>query len=151
MTIIEINGERISKKEQRELLAILRHDAEQMAGEFYEMERSDKFRVNWPDQDEFVKSEWKNFVAAIRLMYVQRLADPSTPATEAAKMHKIIVLQAMMARSGKRDDRLQIMPNTQQFMGDRTENRRTMQLFGNAPNMRALKRRVLRAISDSIH
>ena len=143
-----INGENVSPQEQRKILKMLRHDAEEVAGEFYDMERSEKFRLNWPDQDQFVKSEWKNFVAAVRLMYTARLGDPNTPPKDADKMFKAIVMQNMMSQGRETDTRLQIMPNTQTFMGDRAENRRTIEKFGKTPNYRARKRQLLNAIAD---
>ena len=145
-----INGEKISGREQRELLAMLRHDAEQVAGEFYDLERSEKFRLNWPNQDEFVQSEWKNFVAAVRLMYTERLGDDLTTEADKQKMFKAIVMQNIMAQNQEADTRLQIMPNTQSFVGDKTENRKTIERFGKTPNYRAKKRQLLNAIAGEI-
>jgi len=145
-----INGEKISGREQRQLLDMLRHDAEQVAGEFYDMERSDKFRLNWPNQDQFVQSEWKNFVAAVRSIYTERLGDPMTPEADKEKMYKAIVLQHNMAQNKESDTRLQIMPNTQNFVGDRAENKKTIERFGKAMNYRARKRQVLNAIAGEI-
>lgn len=53
MKSIEINGESIPVTEARELIRMLFEDAKQVAGEFHNMERSDKFRVNWPSEYEF--------------------------------------------------------------------------------------------------
>ena len=143
-----INGENVSPQEQRKLLKMLRHDAEEVAGEFYDMERSDKFRLNWPNQDQFVKSEWKNFVAAVRLMYTERLGDPNTSPKDKDKMFKAVIMQNMMAQGRETDMRLQIMPNTQTFAGDKAENKRTTDKFGKTPNYRARKRQLLNAIAD---
>lgn len=138
---IEINGEKISAKEARDLLKMLYHDAEQLAGQFHGANRSEKFRANWPDEYEFARSEWKNFVEATRAAYAIQLGDPKTSPADARRMHLAIVLQDMMAKGEEKDNRLQLAPNTQQFEGDRRENRKIAEKFGNAPNLRALLRR----------
>ncbi len=145
-----INGEKISGREQRDLLAMLRHDAEQIAGEFYDMERSEKFRLNWPDQDMFVQLEWKNFVAAVRLLYTELLGNEQTPEHDKQKMFKAIVMQNTMAQNQEVDTRLQIMPNTQAFVGDKGENRKTIERFGKTINYRTKKRQLLNAIAGEI-
>lgn len=134
---IEINGEQLTTTEAAGLIKMLCHDAEQIAGEFHGMNRSVKFRVNWPDEDLFVKANWKSFVSAARAMYAQRLGDPKTPAAEARKMHLALVLQHKMAEGEEKDNRLQIAPGTQQFEGDPVENRKIKDQFGVKPNFRA--------------
>ena len=135
--MITINGEHISTKEALSLVKMLCHDAEQIAGEFHGMNRSEKFRLNWPDEDAFAKANWKTFVEPCRQMYAERLGDPKTPPADARKMHLALVLQAMMAQGQEVDNRLQIAPNSQQFFGDRAENRNILERFGKRPNFRA--------------
>ena len=138
---VTINGEDLSDSEVERIRATLRSDAKQFAGEFHNMNRSDKFRANWPKEYEFADSEWKNFVAAVRMMYVARLADPKTPPADARIMHLAIVLDQMASRGKEADTRLQLAPGTQQFEGDRRENRLTLERFGRTPNLRAALRR----------
>ena len=134
---IVVNGEPISRREAMDLVRMLCNDAKQIAGEFHGMNRSEKFRINWPDEYKFADSNWKTFIEPCRQMYAARLADPQTPPDEARKMHLSLVLQAMMAQGEETDNRLQIAPNTQQFVGDRHENKKILEKFGKRPNVRA--------------
>lgn len=135
--MIEINGEKVSASEAKSLLRMLYNDARQIAGEFHGMNRSEKFRVNWPDEYRFADANWKTFVDACRQLYAERLTDPKTPPAIARKMHLALVLQAMMAQGEEADTRLQLAPGTQQFEGDRHENRKIAERFGQTPNLRA--------------
>lgn len=135
--MIEINGEKISASEAKGLLRMLYNDARQIAGEFHGMNRSEKFRVNWPDEYRFADANWKTFVDACRQLYAERLTDPKTPPADARKMHLALVLQAMMAQGEEADTRLQLAPGTQQFEGDRHENRKIAERFGRTPNLLA--------------
>ena len=151
MKFIEINGENISTKEALDLTRMLYHDASEVAGGFYEMNRSEKFRTNWPNQDRFVATNWKTFVEATRQIYAARLGDPKTPPAEARKMHLALVLQAMMAKGEEADNRLQIAPGTQAFEGDKAENRKTMERFGPNPNLRAAIMNTVTPLFDTVH
>lgn len=137
MDKINVAGIEISKSEATALVKMLLKDAEQVAGVFHGMNRSRKFRANWPDEYRFVRANWKSFVEPTRKMYAARLGDPKTPPEEARKMHLALVLQVMMAQGEETDNRLQITPGTQQFEGDRSENRKISEKFGEAPNLRA--------------
>ncbi len=137
MSYIEINGEQISTKEAAELVKMLCNDAKQFAGEFYGLERSPKFRANWPNEYDFADANWKTFVEPTRMLYAARLADPKTPPADARKMHLALVLQAMMAAGQEKDNRLQIFPDSQQFVGDRRENQKIIEKFGTRQNLRA--------------
>ena len=76
MKSVEINGEAIPVREAAKLIKMICDDAREFAGVFHGMNRSIKFRTNWPDEDVFAASEWRSFVAAVRTMYTERLADP---------------------------------------------------------------------------
>ena len=151
MKYIEINGENISTREALDLTRMLYHDASEVAGEFYEMNRSEKFRTNWPNQDRFVATNWKTFVEATRQIYAARLGDPKTPPAEARKMHLALVLQAMMAKGEEADNRLQIAPNSAQFEGDNRENAKIMEKFGPNPNFRAALKNSVTPLFDTVH
>jgi hypothetical protein len=140
MNTVEINGEYIPVDECRRIIKALYNDAKQIAGVFHNMERSAKFRLNWPNEDDFADSEWRNFVEAARSMYAERLNDPKTPPKEARQMMIAVILEARMARGAETDNRLQLAPNTQQFEGDKAENRKIMDTFGPRPNLRAVLR-----------
>jgi len=131
---IVINGEQIGATEAASLVRMLCHDAEEMAGQFHNMNRSVKFRANWPDEYLFAQAEWKNFVEAVRLMYAKRLGDPKCPPAEARKMHLAMVLQTMAEQGAEKDPRIQLAPGTQQFEGDRFENKKIIEQFGKQSN-----------------
>ncbi len=117
-----------------ELIRMLCHDAKEIAGEFHNMNRSAKFRRNWPSEYLFADANWKNFLEAARAMYAERLGDPKTPPNEARKMHLALVLQTMAEQGAEQSPRLQIAPNTQQFVGDPYENRKIVDQFGKQSN-----------------
>jgi hypothetical protein len=137
---IQVAGELIPKKEAADLVRMLYNDAKQIAGEFHGMNRSEKFRVNWPNEYDFAEANWKTFVASARQLYAERLADAKTPPADARKIHLSLVLQAMMAQGEEGDTRLQVAPGTQAFDGDRRENVKTLEKFGATPNFRAALR-----------
>ena len=88
---------------------LLYKDAMEIAGVYHGMNRSEKFRINWPDEYAFAEANWKIFVGAARAMYASRLGDPKTPPNDARKMHIALVLQAMASRGEQeKDTRLQL-------------------------------------------
>jgi hypothetical protein len=129
-----VNGERIEKSEAADLIRMICDDAKQIAGEFHQMERSSKFRANWPDEYVFANCEWKNFVEAARAIYAERLGDPLTSPYDARRMHLAIVLYTMCEQGAQKHGGLQMTPNTQQFEGDRRENRKIAEDFGKHSN-----------------
>ena len=137
MSAVDINGEMVPVSECHSILKMLYSDAKEIAGVFHGMNRSAKFRINWPDETLFAESEWKSFVSAARTMYAERLGDPKTPQTDARKMHIALVLQAKLAKGQETDNRLQLAPNTLQFDGDKHENRKIAENYGLKPNFRA--------------
>lgn len=132
--MIEVNGEQITKEEALSLIRMLCNDAKEIAGQFHGMNRSAKFRANWPDEYVFADAEWKNFMEAARTMYAARLADPHTSPADKRRMHLALVLQTMAEQGAEKDTRLQIAPNTQQFVGDPYENRKIVDSFGKQSN-----------------
>jgi len=134
---VDINGEHIPVSECTAILKMLYNDAKEIAGVFHGMNRSAKFRINWPDETLFAESEWKSFVSAARAMYADRLGDPKTPPADARKMHIALVLQARLAKGQETDNRLQLAPNTLQFEGDKHENKKVAETYGLKPNFRA--------------
>ena len=60
--MIVINGEQITKDEAMKLVRMLCNDAKKMAGEFHGMNRSEKFRINWPNEYRFADANWKSFI-----------------------------------------------------------------------------------------
>lgn len=146
---IVINGQVVEESEAMGLVRMLCNDAKKIAGEFYEQKRSAKFRANWPNAYEFADANWKTFVVAARAMYAERLGDPKTPPHEARKMHLALVLQAEMGKGQEADNRLQLKPNTQQFVGDPYENRKIVDTWGKRAN--SLRERLLGSSTLRFH
>lgn len=132
--MIEVNGEQISKAEAAALIRMLYNDAKQFAGVAHGMNRSAKFRANWPNEYVYAEAAWKSYVEATRMMYAERLKDPLTPPGDARKMHLALVLETMTGKDQEKDNRLQLFPNTQQFEGDKHENRKIDDQFGKQSN-----------------
>ncbi len=132
--IIHVAGEAISRHEALGLVRMLCNDAKQIAGVFHGMNRSAKFRRNWPNEYVFADANWKNFMESARAMYAERLGDPKTPPSDARKMHLALVLQTMAEQGVEKDNRLQLAPNTQQFEGDPFENRKIVEQWGKQSN-----------------
>jgi hypothetical protein len=130
----EINGEYISASEASSLIKMLYNDAKQVAGVFHGMNRSRKFRKNWPNEYLFAESEWKTFVTATRQMYVDRLKDPKTLPSDAQRMFRALYLERLASVDQEQDTRLQLSPNTQQFEGDKYENKNIVEKFGEQSN-----------------
>lgn len=131
---LEVNGEHIPKSEALSLIRMFCNDAKKIAGEFHGMNRSVKFRKNWPNEYLFADANWKAFIEAARTIYANRLGDPKTSVSEARRMHLAIVLWTMAEQGAEKDGRLQLAPNTQQFEGDPFENRKIVDEFGGHSN-----------------
>jgi hypothetical protein len=142
MSGIDINGEIVSERDAQAALRMLMNDAKRFAGEFHNMNRSAKFRANWPNEDKFAASEWRNFIEAVHGLYAEQLGKPNVSEHDKKLMHRAIVLWKMTSRAGelmtgRTNNILQIMPGTQQFEGDKTENCSIVEKFGTTRNLRA--------------
>jgi hypothetical protein len=138
-------GEIVGDKEIAKALDAFEHDCKEFAGQFYDMERSEKFRLDWPDQDRFVESEWRAFVNATRFVYTEALGSPSCPEDKKRAIFIALIRLAQVEQENARrgvehNTRLQMMPGTQAFEGDRRENRKLVEQFGKRPTLRAALR-----------
>lgn len=101
----------------------IQYAAEQLAGDFYEHERSPTFRATWPNQDKFVQAKWIHHVDQAVKQLAGMLGHPAVP--EQAK-HEIaaalIEFNASATRPGARDV-IQLTPNTEAYEGDKTIHR----------------------------
>lgn len=131
---IEINGEQIPSKDAMSLIKMICNDAKQVAGEFHNMNRSPKFRANWPNEYVYADANWRSFMEATRKMYAAKLGDPKTKPEDAHKIHLALVLETMTAKDAEKDNRLQLEPNTQQYVGDPFENKKIVNDFGKQSN-----------------
>lgn len=120
------------------------HDAKEFAGEFYDCNRSMKFRTSWPSQDGFVKLNWPNFVEHVRSVYAKMLGLPSFPEAEKQKIYAALIAEAPANRSDTALSPLQLAPNTEAFVGDRRENAKTDEAYGKqAANTLPIAKRML--------
>lgn len=132
--MIEVNGEQITNDEAMGLIKMICNDAKQFAGTFHGENRSKKFRANWPNEYVFADANWKTFMEATRTMYAERLGDPLTTPEDKRRIHLALVLDTMIGKDAEKDTRLQLAPNTQQFVGDAFENKKISAEFGNQSN-----------------
>ena len=141
--MIDPHDEELSVQEVADRIAIIYKKARELAGEFYDKDRSDKFRINWPSQDEYAKCNWKSYVEEARAELVTKLADPHYPVKEKNKIWSAIVLERKINEAKPMDPGLQIRKDSQQFVGDKKENKKIKEKFGDSTNLRAwLKRSV---------
>ena len=137
------HDEELSPEEVGQRIRIIYDKARDLAGEFYDNDRSEKFRVNWPSQDEYAKCNWKSYVEEARAQLVRVLADPNIPISEKNKIWSAIVLERKVNELKPADSGVQIRKDSQQFIGDKYENRKIKERFGSSTNLRAwLKRSV---------
>jgi hypothetical protein len=130
----DINGEWVTESEANSLIRMMYEDAKRTAGEFHNMERSEKFRANYPNEYLFAETQWKNFVVAVREMYLERIRDKKTLESEKKKMFQALYVERLASLDSEQDTRLQIKPHTQQFEGDKHENKKIADKFGKQSN-----------------
>jgi hypothetical protein len=134
-----IDGEEVSDKEVFDVIRMMDHDCKEFAGQFFEEDRSKKFRKSWNEvgklskrspQDAFVAHAWKHFVVHVRAWYASRLADPNEPEAMKVTLHRALIIQANWSQSAQAKDVLQLAPGTQQFAGDKFENKAIAETYG---------------------
>jgi len=124
---------------------MIRRDAEELAGQFYDANRTDVFRIQWPDQMQYVRRNWKHFVVHVRQVYCELLAQERVAQADKDAMYDALIDDAHNSASPFAAAPLQVFPNTEKFVGDKAENRRTDQLaFDSGALERAFKRALLR-------
>ena len=106
------------------------HDAKEAAGQFFERNRSRKFRANWPIDTEFVAVKWPHFVEGVRKMYASLCGDPSVDEYDKVKMFEALTNEAPRSFSDAASSPLPIVKGTEAFEGDKRENMRTTDAFG---------------------
>lgn len=133
-----VDGENLSDFEVHKLIAMVRKDAEEYAGQFYDQCRSKKFRRAWAEvglragrdpQMVFVEQQWTHFVEHVRSLYAQMLTSPKVAEEDKAKIHKALIVQAVLGQQSQHAP-VQMAPGTQQFEGEKYENRQISAQFG---------------------
>ena len=138
-----VNGEVIPNGEAMRLVQRLYDDAKEMAGMFHNMNRSVKFRKNWPSEKRFANSEWRGFVEGARLMYTEMLAQSNKSDIEKMALFKALIVEKdvcdlLKAQGHEEDTRLQITKGTEQFEGSKDTNKKVVEDFGVNQNVRAV-------------
>jgi hypothetical protein len=129
-----VNGERVPTDKAMELIRMLCNDAKQLAGEFHGMNRSDKFRANWPNEYVFADANWRHFMEAARAYYAELLGAPHVKEYDKRRMFLAIALYDQVCKVSPNFEGLQMAPNTQSFEGDKFENKRITENYGKHSN-----------------
>lgn len=133
-----VDGEHLGRREVKVLLDMVRRDAEEYAGQFYDKCRSEKFRKAWSlvglqtgrdAQRCFVEMQWPHFVEHVRALYAQMLMSPRVTEDDKHRIHQALIVQAMLGARSQRVP-IQVAPDTQQFEGEKYENRKIAEVFG---------------------
>lgn len=72
---------------------LIRQLAKQMAGAFYEENRSERFRKLWPDRRQFIARSWVGFVDQAEKTLISMLHDKTTPEYTKEEIYKAILEQ----------------------------------------------------------
>jgi hypothetical protein len=153
-----VDGQRLSNREVRKLLNMVRKDAEEYAGQFYDQCRSLKFRRAWTEvglragrdpQLCFVEANAKHFVEHVRILYTEMLTSPKVAEEDKYRIHQALIVQATLGAQSQ-DIPIQLAPNTQQFVGEKYENNKIAEQFGERPSP-SLINRLLSSTSATKH
>lgn len=135
--LIDLGLVQVTPKEGADCVKMLIHDAKELAGQFHGADRSEKFRTNWPDEYKFASANWKSFMQHAIKTYAELLGREDVTDHDKHRMYVARLMWEKLSQGKERDNRLQLAPNTQQFAGDKVENRRIKESFGVHANFRA--------------
>ena len=133
-----VDGQKLSNSEVRKLIDMVRKDAQEYAGQFFDQCRSAKFRSAWTEvglrsgrdpQLCFVDAQWTHFVEHVRSLYVQMLTSPKVTEDDKYRIHQALIVQATLGAQSQ-ETPVQIAPGTQQFDGEKFENKQIASTFG---------------------
>lgn len=134
---IDLGLVQVTPKEGADCVKMLIGDAKELAGVYHGQNRSEKFRNNWPDERKFASSNWRSFVQAVIEGYAALLGKPHVQENDKHRMYVARLMWDKLEKDKEPDNRLQMRPNTQQFVGDAYENRKIKDQFGVHQNFRA--------------
>lgn len=77
---------------------LIRRTAKDIAGAFYEQNRTERFRKAWPDQRAYIAKCWPHFVVTAKDTLLELLRRPSTP-----QHHKQQIYDAFLEDSRRRE------------------------------------------------
>lgn len=130
-----VNGEQIPKSKVMELIRMLCNDAKELAGQFHELNRSEKFRENWPNPYVYADCNWRGYVDAVIKAYGTLCGMETVPEYDKRRMFLAIALwQQIASEAPEHYAGIPMQPGTQAFEGDKRENRRIVERFGKQSN-----------------
>lgn len=135
--VIDLGLVQVSPHEAGDCVKMLISDAKELAGVYHGQNRSEKFRTNWPDERKFVSANWKTFVQAAIEGYAGLLGKANVMEKDKRRMYIARLMWERLGEGKEPDNRMQMKPGTQQFVGDPYENRKIKQQFGTHKNFRA--------------
>ena len=138
-----VGGEVITVPDAIKLVDRIYNRAYEIAGVFYENNRSAKLRANWPNVYEYAEANKRAFVEQARADFTKLLADPKADADEQKRAYLALLLERAFSEGLKQlgketDTRLQVRTGTATFEGDKAENRSIVEKFGTSENLRAV-------------
>ena len=135
--LIDLGLLQVTPKEASDCVKMMMHDARELAGRYHGQNRSEKFRNNWPDEYKFAAANWESFIQAVIEGYAGLLGKPKVSEDDKRRMYIARLVWEKLAQGKEADNRLQMRPGTQQFVGDPFENRKIKRDFGVHRNFRA--------------
>jgi hypothetical protein len=135
--LIDLGLLQVTPKEAADCVRMMITDAKQIAGTYHGQNRSEKFRTSWPDEYKFASSNWRSFVQAIIEGYAALLGKPNVSESDKRRMYIARLTWERLSKDKEPDNRLQMRPGTQQFVGDPFENRKISRDFGVHAHSRA--------------
>lgn len=133
-----VDGQNLTNREVRKLLEMFRKDCQEYAGQFFDRCRSVKFRTAWGEvglregrdaQMCFVEAQWSHFAEHVRTLYVGMLTDEKVVEDDKYRIHQALIVQATLGAASQHVP-VQLAPGTQQFEGEKYENKQIAQTFG---------------------
>lgn len=136
-----VDAHMLSDHEVRKCIALFNRECEEFAGQFFDQNRSEKFRAAWTEaafrvgkdpQLFFVEQIRLHFAEHVRRVLAGMLADPKVREADKRRIHRALIIQSMMGEWSQYAP-VQLAPGTQQFEGDKYENRQIAEKWGTRP------------------
>lgn len=142
-----IDGEVVTEAYLADLRRMIEHDGKEFAGVWFEQEpdpifgeggRSEKFRKTWNELGKqvgqepvevFVNTQWFRFLGWVRKWYASRIPKESEE-MQRRLLHACIVMNLLSEMPDARDV-LQMELDSKAFRGDKFENRKIAETYGN--------------------
>jgi hypothetical protein len=135
--MVDLGIVQVTPGEAADCVKMLINDAKELAGQFHGMDRSEKFRTNWPDEYKFATNNWKSFVQEVLTAYAMLMGGKNVDEVDKHRMYVARLMWEKMTEGKEKNTGLQIAKGSQQFVGDPYENRKIKRDFGSHGNFRA--------------